>query len=110
MKRFLPLTLALILYIPVGLFGGMVLADMWGWFITPVFTEFPTLTTLQAWGIMLVSSYLRTNVHMSLTYAKLSRLHPEASDAYDSVVSQISSAIVILVVWALSAFVKFFVM
>lgn len=25
---------ALVLSIPVGLFGGMVLADMWGWFVT----------------------------------------------------------------------------
>lgn len=101
---------ALVLSIPVGLFGGMVLADMWGWFITPVFTDLPTLTTLQAWGIILVFSYMRTSVYTSMIYSKLTKVHPEDSDIYDAITVQLVSAVTILFIWAFSYFIKSVVM
>lgn len=101
---------ALAISIPVGLFGGMVLADMWSWFITPVFTELPTISTIQGWGIVLVVAYLRDSAYTSLVYEKLKKLHPEASDTYDAVAVQAISALTILFVWGFSAFIKFVVM
>lgn len=106
----LSLIFALAISIPVGLFGGMVFADMWGWFITPVFTDLPAISTIQGWGIILVVSYLRTSASTSLVYEKLKRLHPEDSDPYDVLTAQFISALTILFVWGISAFIKFVVM
>lgn len=102
--------LALAISIPVGLFGGMVLADMWGWFITPVFTDLPAISTVQGWGIILVTSYLHSSASTSLVYEKLKKLHPEDSDSYDVLTVQFISALAILFVWGISAFIKFVVM
>ena len=114
MERFITglftLILALAISIPVSLFGGMVLADMWGWFITPVFTDLPAISTVQGWGIMLVTSYLRTSASTNLAYEKLKKLHPEDSDPYDVLTVQLLSALTILLVWGISAFIKFVVM
>jgi hypothetical protein len=101
---------SLILMIPVGLFGGLVFADMWGWFITPVFTEMPTLNTLQAWGIILVVNFMRMNVTGSMSYEKLRRLYPEDSDNIDSILAQLIAAIAALFTWGVAAFVKFVIM
>lgn len=101
---------ALAISIPVGLLGGMVLADMWGWFITPIFTELPSISTIQGWGIIIVTSYLRTSAYTSLTYEKLKKLYPEDSDPYDVLTVQLISALTILFVWGFSAFIKFVVM
>ena len=114
MERFITglftLILALAISIPVSLFGGMVLADMWGWFITPVFTDLPAISTVQGWGIVLVTSYLRTSASTNLVYEKLKKLHPEDSDQYVGVTAQFISALTILLVWGISAFIKFVVM
>lgn len=106
----LALIFALVISIPIGLFGGMVLADMWGWFITPVFTDLPAISTIQGWGIILVASYLRISASTSLVYGKLKKLHPEDSDSYDVLTAQYISALTILFVWGISAFIKFVVM
>lgn len=110
MERFVAFVFSLLLMIPLGLFSGMVFADMWGWFITPVFPELPTITTIQAWGIILVTSLLRISVTGSMSYAKLCKLYPEESDKYDSVSAQLVSAFTVLFAWGVSAFIKFVVM
>lgn len=114
MERFitglLTIIFALAISIPVGLFGGMVLADMWGWFITPVFTDLPAISTVQGWGIILVTSYLRSSVYTGLVYEKLKKLHPEDSDRYDLLTVQFLTALTIMFVWGVSAFIKFVVM
>lgn len=101
---------SLAIFIPVGLFGGMVFADMWGWFITPVFTDLPAISTIQGWGIILVVNYLRISASTSLVYGKLKKLHPEDSDLYDVLTAQFISTLTILFVWGISAFIKFVVM
>lgn len=105
MERLFAFIVALVVSIPVGLFGGMVLADMWGWFITPVFTDLPKLSTVQGWGIVLVVAFLRSSASAGMMYEKLKAIHPEESDKYDVLTVQLISAITILFVWGFSALV-----
>lgn len=52
--------LVFIISIPVGFLGGVVLSDFWGWFVTPIFTTLPEITSLQGWGVMMLVGLLNT--------------------------------------------------
>jgi len=44
--------------------GGLVLSRLWAWFVTPVFTSLPRLSTGTAIGLMLVIEFLLSGVSM----------------------------------------------
>lgn len=51
--------------------GGVVIADLWAWFLIPVFPALEPITSTQGFGITLVINYLKANMaaawHRSLT-------------------------------------------
>lgn len=53
-----------------SLVHGWALAKMWGWFVVPVFTSLPAITTLQAVGVQMVVSVFFTATVMSLANIK----------------------------------------
>lgn len=61
MKWIIRLPAILLAGIPVTLFGGLVLADLWRWFIVPVFGG-PQPTYLQAVGMTFVASFFLLNL------------------------------------------------
>ena len=55
----LSLIVIVILGIPVSLLSGVVLVDLWRWFVEPVFPAAPSLTYLQAIGLGLVAGWFK---------------------------------------------------
>lgn len=55
----------------LGLLSGVVIADLWVWFLTPVFPTLEPITNIQGFGIALVINYFKVNMaatwHHSLT-------------------------------------------
>lgn len=76
------LVVLLIATVPASLFYGLVLCDLWAWFIVPVFAA-PALTITQAVGVNILSSFFRHG---------LKRDEPETDDALSAAVQQIFNA------------------
>lgn len=56
MKTVIGFIVLVCMSIPVSLLGGVVLADLWRWFIEPVF-DVPSLNYMQAVGLSLVVGF-----------------------------------------------------
>lgn len=55
--------LSAVAYATTCLFLGKVLADLWRWFILPIFAGAPQITYLQAVGLTLVVGFFKIGLH-----------------------------------------------
>ena len=62
MSAIIALLIALVVMVPIALLGGVVLSDLWAWFVVPVFPTAPTLTTIQAVGIAIVAGFFKSGL------------------------------------------------
>ena len=86
--------LLLIFIVPMALLFGVILRDLWAWFITPVFGG-PAISALQAVGIGIVATFFRHG---------LKRAEPDTDNALDKAVAEIIASVIFgLVVWAYGA-------
>ena len=62
-----------------GIFiNGLVFFKLWNWFIPPVFTNIPSLTITQSYGLILVVSFFRRNESSDTKDSKpISELQPK---------------------------------
>ena len=69
------------LTIPSTLFGGFIFAHLWNWFIVRKFTSAPTLTFLDAVGILLTVGFPLLSLHMSVNMQTLQKEHNDVDSS-----------------------------
>lgn len=94
--------LLVILSIPVTLLGGVVLSDMWGWFIVPTFGAV-VLTTWQAVGVLLVFTIFK----LGLQHAKIEG--EDDQPMISAFAKQVGYTVAYLVLWGMAAIWNLFI-
>lgn len=61
MNKFIAFVLYLVFAAPIAMLNGVVLSDIWGWFIVPALGA-PDITWLQAVGVAIVAGYFKMNL------------------------------------------------
>ena len=108
MGKFVVGIIAILLAIPVGLLGGLVLSDLWEWFIVPA-TGLQPISVLLAWGIMITLQFTRAGsiVQAANFQIKLNKIHGEV-EKHAALTGMIQLVVVYLFSWGIGAILHTF--
>ena len=82
--------IALLLAVPSALMGGLVFSKMWGWFLVRKFPTAPSLTYLDAAGLLMVLGFPLIPLAMNDAREELKKQHPDMSSAGRSITMSIA--------------------
>lgn len=89
--------LFIIMIAPMSLFAGVVLSDLWRWFVSPVF-HIAAITHPQAVGLNFFTAFVLSGVYLSV-----GRLDKEKYKPGDLIKKMIAAATLYLITWGIGA-------